>query len=164
MHNRRLSLILCSDSVANILFVARFDKKKFLFLCYFPFEVSNLIVYRLVSCENVWYLFSLLISFFQSVLNDDKSKTCEFIWEILVIVTSVNAYVSILSFCFRLAHCYWCMFEMIYVKYKNIFFRITYQLTLWGVFCACWTHRFWKVYPNPMQPWSGVQSCYFFAH
>lgn len=55
-------------------------------------------------------------------------------------------------------------FEMIYVKYKNIFFRITYQLALWGVFCACWTHRFWKVYPNPMQPWSGVQSCYFFAH
>ena len=55
-------------------------------------------------------------------------------------------------------------FEMIYVKYKNIFFRITYQLTLWGVFCACWTHRFWKVYPNPMQPWSGVQSCCFFAH
>ena len=31
-------------------------------------------------------------------------------------------------------------FEMIYVKYKNIFFRITYQFTLWGVFCACSTH------------------------
>ena len=159
-----MSLILCSDSVANILFVARFDKKKFLFLCYFSSEVSILIVYCLVSCENVWYLFSLLISFFNlfwMMISRKLANLFEKFW--------LSWHLSMLMFrfypsVFDLLIAIDAWFEMIYVKYKNIFFRITYQFTLWGVFCACWTHRFWKVYPNPMQPWSGVQSCYFFAH